>query len=669
MQKLMRRTRSLLIMLMVMLAFSPLSVLAEGENPTINYVALGDSLAEGMLSDSSFGSGYVGMIKSDLETNGYQINVHNAGYRGFKTENVLAGLPILEIANADIITISAGANDILAVVQPVLGLQQAAQVATQESLIAKSSASDAINAVRLSVDEAKTAIVKVDDAVTLASEEISLLGQYLTPEQLAKITPALGLIQEAKVSITKAEENVDGATLALDTNAQDVLGNLEAVTSHLGIAAQKLNSVVDVIGMIESLNISLAIPNILNVKAKANEAITGMDSANSKIESTKLAVNTYFEAKAKAEAAQLAATTAIAEAVGVKVPEVLKNVGTNTAQILTSIRKVNPTAKIYVMGYYNALPYLPTEVQESMTKPILDKLNKAIELATTQLGATFVPVADLFEGNHLTYLPNPGNIHPSEAGYRALASAFMAQINVAYPVVTEPSPIEQEIDLGEETLVNSDEFIKIKGTNVTLLLPDNLPEGTTLSVTTTSEEVLSKAKTGELELFGAALNFKFKYPEEFEDFVGTFRLTMGYDTDSPDNVAIYHFNKESGKWEIQQGEKNKELKTISLDVTHFSNYGVFAQVDKPAPPVTKDPVDDPKDDGGTPPPVAKDPSKGPKDSGKKDTKKDTKKSTSKGKLPKTATNYYNLLLVGTSLLLSGAMIFVVSKRRRLILEK
>lgn len=679
----MRRSRSLLIMLVVMLAFSPLSVQAEGKNTnTINYVALGDSLAAGVLSDGTLGYGYVEMIKSDLKNNGYEVNVHNKGVPGATSGDVLARLSgIDELADADIITISAGANDILAGLKPILDsgvnlsdltleklaeLQQEAGVAAGVAASAKNGASKEIS--ELLIEETKTAVEKVEEAVTSADLEIFVLRDLLVsdPEKGALLDATLNLIPVAKDSVGKAEADVNAARAAFDTNTQEVVVKLESSVRHLEEVAEKLNIVVTNITMIEPINAIVPIPNILSVKTKANEASVAANSAKTKVESTKLAVITYNEAKAKSEAAQLKVkTTAAALAKLAEIPGIIENIGVNTGKTLGAIRAVNPTAKIYVMGYYNALPYLSSEVQESMTKQMLDNLNEAIEVPTTKLGATFVPVAKLFEGNHLKYLPNPTNIHPSEAGYRALANAFMAQINVAFPVVTEPTPNEQEIDLGEEILVKSDELIRIKGTNVHLLLPDNLPEGTKLTVTNTSEDTLLKAEESNLKSFGDALNFKFKYPEGSEDYEGGFTLLMGYDADSPDNIAIYHFNEVDGKWEIQQGEKNKELHAISLDVTHFSNYGVFAQVEKQTPPVTKDPVDNPEDDGGTPPPVAKDPSKGPKDDGKKD----TKKNTSKGKLPKTATNYYNLLLIGASLFMSGVIVFIFTKRRHLVMEK
>ena len=47
-EKIIKQSRALLLMLAFLLAFAPLSTLAgSGEKPTVNYVALGDSLAKG----------------------------------------------------------------------------------------------------------------------------------------------------------------------------------------------------------------------------------------------------------------------------------------------------------------------------------------------------------------------------------------------------------------------------------------------------------------------------------------------------------------------------------------------------------------------------------------------------------------------------------------------
>ncbi|MBS4209186.1 GDSL-type esterase/lipase family protein [Bacillus sp. FJAT-50079] len=676
MQRVIKRSRALLLMLVFVLAFAPLSTLAnEGKTNTVNYVALGDSLAAGILSDNTPSTGYVGLIKNSLEGNGYEVNVHNAGKSGATSGQVLAGLSeISKLADADIITISVGANDILGGLMPILSsginpadlnkeklaeVQQLAEVTMANAKLAADAEDIAKSAVEREVNEIKNAMNNLE--VTGA---IEVIKTKIPAEKLPLVQPTLDNILS---NVLTAQTSVG---LALDT--YNSAGSLETVSSELNTAGAKLNETVTIINSLKTF-----IPD--DLKTLADEIVAQLSDASAKASTAKAAadgaitaVNVSNEAKVAAEQAQQAAQL-LGDALTklAAIPGIIGEVGSNTAQILGAIRSVNPTSKIYVMGYYNALPYLPAEVQEIMTKPMLFNLNTAISMPTSQFGATFVPVAQLFEGNYQTYLPNQANIHPSAAGYEALASAFIGAINPSFPKIEDPDPEEpyvKDVELGKELMVNSDELIRIIGADVTLLLPNDLPEGTLLTVTLTSEDALSKAEG--LKAFGDALNFEFQYPEGFKDYEGTFTLMMGYDADSPEDVDIYYYNEAEGKWESQKGEKNKELQTISIVVTHFSNYGVFAQVDKPddTPPVDpKDPVQDPDDgdDDKTPVPGAKDPGNGSKDDTKKDKKDDKTKHTKKGSLPNTATNDYNWLMLGISLLLTGVAMFLLSRKRRL----
>ncbi|UXH43338.1 cell wall-binding repeat-containing protein [Rossellomorea vietnamensis] len=107
----------------------------------------------------------------------------------------------------------------------------------------------------------------------------------------------------------------------------------------------------------------------------------------------------------------------------VKVQAALKEVGVNIATSLGIIRQLNPDVPVYVMGYYNAFPYLPQETQAQL-KPALDGLNQAIQAASVHGGGVFVPVEEAMADNFQVKLPNPQNVHPSEAGYEAMAGEF-----------------------------------------------------------------------------------------------------------------------------------------------------------------------------------------------------------------------------------------------------
>ncbi|WP_134685308.1 GDSL-type esterase/lipase family protein [Brevibacillus migulae] len=110
-----------------------------------------------------------------------------------------------------------------------------------------------------------------------------------------------------------------------------------------------------------------------------------------------------------------------------KVPVILEQVQKNTREILKEIKIQNFRAKVYVMGYYNAFPYIPEEQQEQLL-PVLDQLNKVIEKEAKRADAAFIPTAKPIAKDFAAYLPNPQNIHLSEEGYEVVADAFWKEM-------------------------------------------------------------------------------------------------------------------------------------------------------------------------------------------------------------------------------------------------
>ncbi|MEK5233564.1 S-layer homology domain-containing protein [Lysinibacillus sp. FSL K6-0232] len=97
----------------------------------------------------------------------------------------------------------------------------------------------------------------------------------------------------------------------------------------------------------------------------------------------------------------------------------------NVGAILGEIKKLNPQAEVYVMGYYNSFPYYEEKLQAQF-KVLLATLNTTLKAAVEKAGATFVPTYDVVAKDVPSYLPNPENIHLSEAGYLAVANeAFL----------------------------------------------------------------------------------------------------------------------------------------------------------------------------------------------------------------------------------------------------
>lgn len=104
-----------------------------------------------------------------------------------------------------------------------------------------------------------------------------------------------------------------------------------------------------------------------------------------------------------------------------------QKVKTNYENMLTEIREVNARAFIYVVGYYNAFAHLPP-TEAAQAGQLLGALNNTIASVVEQHDATFVETADAIAQNVAAYLPNPLNIHPSEAGYEAMAGEVIAEL-------------------------------------------------------------------------------------------------------------------------------------------------------------------------------------------------------------------------------------------------
>jgi lysophospholipase L1-like esterase len=130
-----------------------------------------------------------------------------------------------------------------------------------------------------------------------------------------------------------------------------------------------------------------------------------------------------------------------------KVKAALTTVGQNTDLILKEIRSLNPNADIYVMGYYNPLPSLPSQYQ-TLLNILLSQLNSTISSTSEPFNVTFVPTAAPIAVNATTYLPNGEDIHPNQAGYLVLANEFWKAINVGKSVElndTLPEVAKEEI--------------------------------------------------------------------------------------------------------------------------------------------------------------------------------------------------------------------------------
>jgi lysophospholipase L1-like esterase len=109
------------------------------------------------------------------------------------------------------------------------------------------------------------------------------------------------------------------------------------------------------------------------------------------------------------------------------VPGTLQKIAANYSVILQTIKELNPNAKVYVMGYYFAFPYV-SDVQKPKLIELTKTLNTIIKAAAAAQGATFVEVYDKFGDDPKKYLPNPVDIHPNMEGYKLMSEAFLASL-------------------------------------------------------------------------------------------------------------------------------------------------------------------------------------------------------------------------------------------------
>ncbi|MDQ0219752.1 hypothetical protein ELQ35_20545 [Peribacillus cavernae] len=98
-------------------------------------------------------------------------------------------------------------------------------------------------------------------------------------------------------------------------------------------------------------------------------------------------------------------------------------VSVNLETILSTIDKLNPKVKVYVMGYYNPFPYYTKEQQDALL-PLLKALNSQIESIAKKNRDTYVSTEAQIAKEYKEYIPNPQDIHLSTTGYKVVAAEF-----------------------------------------------------------------------------------------------------------------------------------------------------------------------------------------------------------------------------------------------------
>lgn len=147
---------------------------------------------------------------------------------------------------------------------------------------------------------------------------------------------------------------------------------------------------------------------------------------------------------------------------------------------------------------------------------------------------------------------------------------------------------------------------------------------------------------------GAVYDFTLKVDGKvISEFDSEITIELAVDEDKvknidSENVKGFYFNNETEEWEVLlKSSYDSNTGFVTLTTTHFSSFGVF-KYDGAA----KNPINDDDDKNTTPPSKNKD------NNGKK--------------LPKTATDMFNLLAIGSILTAAGIVLFI--KRRNKVIE-
>ncbi len=232
----MKRLLSLIATAILMMAFGVSSAFAQNEN----YLSVGDSLAAGQTPNQQIDTGYSDLIAIKLGMTG-QLSFYTKelAFPGYTTADVLKRVQSEEasdlLANATLITVSAGANDLLRLVQvnPTAGTLAFAQLQTDYVLnIARKNMAEILAELKLRAPNAKVYVM----GYYFAYPNVHATQKEGTNAQLVKLNTILQ--QQAEQAGAVYVDVYD----AFGLNARNLLPNISDVHPNLEGYRQMANA-------------------------------------------------------------------------------------------------------------------------------------------------------------------------------------------------------------------------------------------------------------------------------------------------------------------------------------------------------------------------------------------------------------------------------------------
>lgn len=117
-------------------------------------------------------------------------------------------------------------------------------------------------------------------------------------------------------------------------------------------------------------------------------------------------------------------------------------------QLLEELQTLAPNAKVYVVGYYFAYPHA-AEFQKQGTAKELERLNQVLKVTADQYGAVYVSVKERMNTNLTGFIPNPGDVHPTQEGYRQMANSVLYKYNQRLTIEPYEMPVPNPLTFEE----------------------------------------------------------------------------------------------------------------------------------------------------------------------------------------------------------------------------